>query len=227
MKKQEKKLGVFLCSALAALVCFLIVPQIFPGEDLSLQREKPMILSAGWSVVLPGGSPQEITLPTTITSAKKDEEITLTGRFPELIEPSASLCIRSSLESVRVCVGGTMLYESGTNPDAYRSSPIPSRWNIIPLPASLAGQEITIVFTSPYDKSAGTINEILYGRESTLLFHIIKCYGTNLLMAVVVLLTTSCCIWDCLQFLSPSGCWANQSCCSFFQEIPFSMRTCT
>ena len=169
------------------LVIIVVLCILAPGDNVHFSNEDVTELNSGWQIIDGNGDPASITLPTRLdVSAGEDYQIfiKLNEEFPD----NTTLCIRSSLQTLRVLLDEQEIYSQGFHKNTPIYTPVASMWNLIRLPRNTKGKTLRLVFSSPYPSMAGLVNPIIYGSKSAVLFYFMRTYGPGLLIALLILL---------------------------------------
>ena len=184
-----RKLAPYLIGAAILFWGFLFV--LLPGylgmEDISFDTEAAYDFNTGWSWTDAAGQQQSVTLPVNLPAAE-GETVTLTRTLPDTFVPGASLCVRTSLQNIRVLVDGKEIYSRGAVKGTYLGRVFGSSWNLIRLASGCEGKTLTLELYSPYARSSGIVNAIFYGSRTALLYHIAKTYMPGFILSIALLL---------------------------------------
>ncbi len=184
-----RKLAPYFLTAaiLFCAVLFYTVPALLRPDDISFDSEAACSLNDGWQWTDSAGTAHEVSLPATLPAAA-GETVSLSLTLPDALQPGASLCIRTSLQNIRILVDGQELYSRGLDSSTYLGKVFGSSWNLVRLPGDAAGKTLTLELTSPYARSSGVVNSVSYGSRSALLFQIVRQHLPSLLIAAALLL---------------------------------------
>lgn len=183
---RENRMLLLLCFVLfLTTLVALLGPSPTHDDSLHFNSDAPLSLS-GWQLRLPDGTLRPVSISKTLTDLPKGP-YTLVNRLPQKLMPGATLCVRASMQSLSVAIGGKTVYTYGEDAVARGRAP-GSLWCLTRVPEDGAGKEITLTLDSPFASFHGMLNPVLLGSKSSILFHLLQHYGTGLLVSVGVML---------------------------------------
>jgi hypothetical protein len=183
---RDKKILFTSLGAGLILMIVLSLCVLMPGNGLRLFDENATSMNTGWFVVGPDGGRTGIVLPADLDT-DAGQEYVIETELDEHFDQSMTLCVRSSLQTLRADLDGKEIYSRTFESSSVLHAPIASVWNLIMIPANSRGKTLTLVFRSPYASMSGTINPIVYGSKSAVLFDLVRTYGPGTLFSLLIL----------------------------------------
>ncbi len=174
-------------SVLLSAVIMVAGSMLFVQESLNFQTEKAVDMNAGWDYINPDGTSRPIVLPIKL-GASAGEDVVIVKTLPMQTAAGATLCIRTSMQSLRIFVDGKALYQFGTDPRSHIGKTPGSCWNLVRLPDECAGKQVRLIFNSAYPSYSGLLNGITCGSKSAILFRIINEQGLGFFVSVAICL---------------------------------------
>lgn len=186
MKNANRIFWLYTAVLLSAII-MVVGSMLYLPDPLNFQTEKAVGMNEGWDYIAPDGTSRPIALPIKL-DISAGEDVIIVKTLPLQSTAGATLCIRTSMQSLRVLVDGKSLYEFGTDPRSHIGKTPGSCWNLVRIPDEYAGKQIRLVFNSAYPFYSGLLNNIYYGSKSALLFRIIGENGFGFVVSVAVCL---------------------------------------
>lgn len=163
--------------AVAVIICTIVA--VVPNNDtVPVNNEHCTPLNDNW---LLESENRLINLPDVV-EVPPNESVTISRQLPDVFKTNTVISFVSSLQSVRVEVGGEVIYEYCQNPDRYFQVQPPPAWHIMRLSQDMAGQTVRITYDSPYQRYAGVLNGIMFGSKFAIFSDFI---GSRLLSIVL------------------------------------------
>lgn len=183
---RDRKIWMAYLAAGLILIMILSLCVLAPGENFHLSDESVTSMNTGWAVVGSDGGRTGIVLPADLDT-EAGEECVIETKLDETFNKSMTLCVRSSLQTLRAELNGREIYSRTFAPSSFLRPPVASVWNLITIPAYSQGKTLTLVFCSPYASMSGAVNLIAYGNKSAVLFDLIRTYGPGALYSLLIL----------------------------------------
>lgn len=190
-QKRHKRMAslVFVCCIFFALCLVCIFgPSPKANPELGFDTDHAVSFCSGWQLLEADGTMRPVTLPAQLKDLPSGS-YTLVNTLPETLMPAATLCMRSSMQTVSVSVDGQQVYHYGDSPSQRRALSPGSVWCLTRLPEDSGGKEISITLSTPLAAFHGVVNPIQLGSKTALLYGIIGQYGSNLLLPTAILLS--------------------------------------
>lgn len=208
-KNQENKIQMVCRCLKENYYCFLLLAAILmvagiiwvaaPLSHNAINNELNTVFERAWQYSINGEGFQTVELPDS-RSIPSDSEITLKNQLPTEIIKGATLLIRTSQQDAKVLVDQEMIYSTF---DSDNNMPAPtSAYHFVRLPTDCAGQEITVILSSPYDNYAGYMNQIYIGSKASNIFFLIH---ENGLRSVIGFLISSLGLLMMVMFVFTKG----------------------
>ena len=172
---------VVICVLLAA---FLLGQYIYPSERETVTEES-ITYTGTFYRVLADGTKEEIPVPGKC-DVPAGEPLVIRSVLPQDYHEN-TIAIRSSLENVRIYIGGELraLYDTeNTRPFGKNSA---SGYVFCETSGEDAGQEVRIELQSFTDKYSGVVNTVYCGDKSDIWAYILHCYFMVTLIACTML----------------------------------------
>ena len=172
---------VVICVLLAA---FLLGQYIYPSERDTVTEES-ITFTGTFYRVLADGTEQEIQVPGRC-DVPAGELLVKRSVLPQDYKEN-TIAIRSSLENVRIYIGGELrtVYDTeNTRPFGKNSA---SRYVFCETSGEDAGQEVRIELQSFTDKYSGVVNTVYCGDKSDIWAYMFHCYFVVTLIACAML----------------------------------------
>lgn len=186
MKNANRIFWIYTAVLLSAII-MAVGSMLFVQESLNFQTETAVDMNAGWDYIDPDGASQPIVLPVKL-DISAGEDVVIAKMLPPQTMAGATLCVRTSMQSLRIFVDGKALYELGTDPRSHIGKTPGCCWNLVRLPDECAGKQIRLIFNSAYPSYSGLLNGISYGSKSGILFQIINEHGLGFFVSVAICL---------------------------------------
>jgi len=189
--KAIKKYAFIFIVFFAAIIILLLF-LLFPGKNLRLYPDK---ISSLQDVQFSNTEKtiEHVQLPTKIPSAK-NKTFTIQKVLGSDFEIEKTLCVRSSLQTIRLLLDGKELYNQDFKNQYPVKIPIASMWNIIQIPSGSENKLLTIEFSSPYQDFSGYLNPVLYGSKDSVVTYIVHKYAPGLLIILFLFIIGICCV---------------------------------
>ncbi|MEG1862094.1 MAG: diguanylate cyclase [Oscillospiraceae bacterium] len=157
---------------------------LYTHKEISFNDEKAIHLSDDWTLQKTG---QSIKLPIKIDAAPW-EKVVISRLLPENPVDGTSICVRTSMQNVKIYIDGELLYDSYPKNERFIGKTSGSLWNFIRVPQNEHQSEITIEITSPYPSRSGKLNDVLYGSKSSILFSIIEAQLPDFIISIIFII---------------------------------------
>ena len=175
---------LFYVVILVLLAAFFLGQRIYPSERDTLTEES-LTNTGTFSRALADGTEQEIQVPGRC-DVPAGELLVIRSVLPQDYKEN-TIAIRSSLENVRIYIGGELrtVYDTeNTRPFGKNSA---SRYVFCETSAEDAGQEVRIELQSFTDKYSGVVNTVYCGDKLDIWAYMFHCYFMVTLIACTML----------------------------------------
>ena len=175
---------LFYVVILVLLAAFLLGQSIYPSERETVTEES-ITYTGTFYRVLADGTKEEIPVPGKC-DVPAGEPLVIRSVLPQDYHEN-TIAIRSSLENVRIYIGGELraLYDTeNTRPFGKNSA---SGYVFCETSGEDAGQEVRIELQSFTDKYSGVVNTVYCGDKSDIWAYILHCYFMVTLIACTML----------------------------------------
>lgn len=179
------KANIYYTGLIAMIV---LLSLISPEKDLGLVKGEIFPLNEQWEVLDETDGFKEVSLPYSIGSGPKDDEISITKTIEEDFQDGMYLRIRASMQDITVRAKGEVIYESKRNNEGYLTFPEVSMWHLVKIPRNMKSEKLTIEFSTRIETFKGVVNPIYYGTEGALLRDLMARNFTGLIVGVIMLL---------------------------------------
>lgn len=176
----------YLLLIVIAVMCISVMQEetFYTKKAVGFNTEKATYLNEGWTLKSTG---QLISLPTK-TDTPPGQTVSVYRSLPGLETNGASICIRSSMENVKIYVDDDLLYNSYPPGAKFIGKTSGSLWNFVRIPKGHEGCVVTIELTSPYPSRSGIINDVLYGSKASIMFEIISHQIGDFAISILIML---------------------------------------
>lgn len=177
---------------LAIVVGIMIILTIILGIGSYTERELFTVqdvenLNSAWIVATDGDYDVATDLPCNL-EVDKGDYISITRYIPDEVQGDYGIAFYSIYNEVQVLVGGTLIYDYGSDvKHPFLRSPAPN-WNFVPIDRRYAGQVITITLRSEYGRYSGLFAEIQAGSRSAILYHVWMTYGIAIICSLLLII---------------------------------------
>ena len=181
---QKHKRILFYLIILVLLAAFLLGQYIYPGERETVTEES-IIYTGTFYRVLADGTQEEIPVPGRC-DVSAGELLVIRSVLPQDYKEN-TIAIRSSMENVRIYIGGELrtVYDTeNTRPFGKNSA---SRYVFCETSGEDAGQEVRIELQCFTKKYSGVVNTVYCGDKSDIWAYMFHCYFMVTLIACVML----------------------------------------
>ena len=164
-------LFVFPITCIIACLAIFLVSQTFHLDNSRLPIQKAADFNSGWSML-----ENDIETPISAISRSLTVEkgsIVLKNTLPTLDGEGHVLCFKSNSEIVRVKVGSEEIYSYGTNDKSPFGHYYGNVWLMVPLDASLSGQNISIELVALSDEVLSSDYNFYLDQRSTVILTLI------------------------------------------------------
>ena len=175
---------LFYVVILVLLAAFLLGQSIYPSERETVMEES-ITYTGTFYRVLADGTKEEIPVPGKC-DVPAGEPLVIRSVLPQDYHEN-TIAIRSSLENVRIYIGGELraVYDTeNTRPFGKNSA---SGYVFCETSGEDAGQEVRIELQSFTDKYSGVVNTVYCGDKSDIWAYILHCYFMVTLIACTML----------------------------------------
>ena len=175
---------LFYVVILVLLAAFLLGQSIYPSERETVTEES-ITYTGTFYRVLADGTKEEIPVPGKC-DVPAGEPLVIRSVLPQDYHEN-TIAIRSSLENVRIYIGGELraVYDTeNTRPFGKNSA---SRYVFCETSGEDAGQEVRIELQSFTDKYSGVVNTVYCGDKSDIWAYMFHCYFMVTLIACTML----------------------------------------
>ena len=175
---------LFYVVILVLLAAFLLGQSIYPSERETVTEES-ITYTGTFYRVLADGTKEEIPVPGKC-DVPAGEPLVIRSVLPQDYHEN-TIAIRSSLENVRIYIGGELraVYDTeNTRPFGKNSA---SGYVFCETSGEDAGQEVRIELQSFTDKYSGVVNTVYCGDKSDIWAYILHCYFMVTLIACTML----------------------------------------
>lgn len=147
-----------------------------PETSYRFAEEKIATISKGWTSVNDG---KIYNLPSVIPG-EVGKPFALTRILDKPFEREQYICVRGSLQRVRVLLDDQVLYDNVQIQKGLFHAPKLSIWNMIKIPENAAGKKLTLEYTTDIKSLTGRFANVYYGSESEIINYLGRAYGHTL-----------------------------------------------
>lgn len=151
--------------------------------DSKIYRDKIINLDKGWTY-----KGIAVNIDENRLEIPSNQSYRLNNSIPNDIQQGDHLLIRGSLSDVTVFVADEMIYEKKLENDRFPRSPYASLWHLVEIPSHSRGDELSVVYRSPYENMNGFLNPIYYGPRGDILVFLLSQYGPPFVIDCLLLL---------------------------------------
>ena len=179
-------------SQLNIVVGIMIILTIILGIGSYAERELFAVqdvenLNSAWIVASDGDYDVATDLPCNL-EVDMGDYISITRYIPDEVQGDYGIAFYSIYNEVQVLVGGTLIYDYGSDvKHPFLRSPVPN-WNFVPIDSRYAGQVITITLRSEYGRYSGLFAEIQAGSRSAILYHAWMTHGVAIICSLLLVI---------------------------------------
>ena len=187
MKKNTKvhvlMKAIFYLLVAGSVVYMLLGLFLLPSEtDAFKDQCRP--LNAEWERVYPDASRESITLPARL-AAERNERVTVEAALPQIVEGGSWLCLRSAYQDMKIYINGHLRQEYTTVHSRPFGRTSAGAYVFVKLYASDAGKALRVE-TITDSNNTGIMDTVYYGDKVAIWRELIRLYGTELAMAVIM-----------------------------------------
>lgn len=162
----------------------LLLIQVGPETPYRFKTEKIAHLNEEWTYRRDG---KTYTLPAVLPGEAGDT-FSISKKLPKAFEKEQYICVRGSLQRVRILLDGHVLYDNVQVQRGLLHSPKLSIWNIAKIPEDSSGKMLTIQYTTDIRRLAGHFSNVYYGSHSEIINYLSRTYGKNLPFVTTIFL---------------------------------------
>lgn len=195
-KEKHRRIPAFLIIfyiLIAAVLGWFIYAQVFGPDERDISTSESSLIYPGTFIwEKSDGSLEAITIPGQYDIPAK-ETMVIISRIPDDFD-ATSIAIRSSLQSVRIYIDGTLRAEYNTDATRLAGKNSASRYVFCSTSSADAGSELRIELTSGTSKYSGVVNTVYCGDKADIWTFIFKSYGLSTIIAFFILFVGIVCI---------------------------------
>ena len=169
-------------TAVLLFVALLILSAVSTRQDLFSSRQIAPFLK-GWTYTC-GQEEETAVLPMRL-DIPVNTELTIVNVVPDDVQDDSAFAFRTRMQYVSVYVGDRLAYQFPEK--ELVGGELTSAWNFVRLYEKDAGQQIRIIFRSPYAQFSGQAGTVLYGDYNDLVTGVIERNGCSARMSVLMI----------------------------------------
>lgn len=186
---------IFFGMAIFCVFAFLIIGQIVMPSERDMMQTDFQLFGDGWSQVLENGEKVPVSFPGKV-QAEYGEVVTLTATLPDDIYNGQNLCFRTVWQDAEIYIDGELRKSYTTEDTRPFGTNSAFRYVFVELGEEDAGKEVIYQFSSQ-SKYAGRLLACYLGDDAGIWGYLVKQSGTRALIAVFLMLMSTCCIMIC------------------------------
>lgn len=167
---KSKAVSKILVALFVLCAVFAVASSIYGGiaintDDVPLNSGSVHSLNTGWYLIENGEKIEIPALPTVISRSGTDS-VTLYREMPAEYPSNAVICMESYHQTLRVTVGGRVVYEYGQENKSPVGRLLGNVWNLAGLPEGTEGETLSLELASPYTQKDWHVSDVFMGSRS-------------------------------------------------------------
>ena len=186
---KPRMLIVYFFLLFISVIVIVFICTTFRMDQMNINKEGVSDFNTGWLFENHDGVNENITLPVHFLSGTEKNKIaTISKALPTDLKNGMTLSFSTYHSTVQAFVENKLIYQFGLNNQfKFGKSPACTAWHFIDIPDGSQGKQITLKFSSPYAKYAGTFNSIIIGTKNASVNNMVMSFMPSMIISFLVL----------------------------------------